>query len=99
MGLGDFVVPVRGQASPWVWALPHDSLAREKLGGEGRGEEARTRVPQLILAFLQAASATCAQTRPTRSTSCRQEASRLSPTACLVLTRRRCYLLSPHSCS
>ncbi|XP_059128077.1 armadillo repeat-containing protein 7 isoform X2 [Peromyscus eremicus] len=48
---------------------------------------------------LQGASVTCARTRPTRSTSCRPEASRSSPTACPVLTRRRCYLLSPHSCT
>ncbi|XP_036053491.1 armadillo repeat-containing protein 7 isoform X3 [Onychomys torridus] len=48
---------------------------------------------------LQGASVTCARTRPTRSTSCRPEASRSSPTACPVLTRRRCYLLSPRSCT
>ncbi|XP_051014989.1 armadillo repeat-containing protein 7 isoform X3 [Acomys russatus] len=48
---------------------------------------------------LQGASATCARTRPARSTSCRQEASRSSPTACPVPTRRPCYLLSPHSCT
>ncbi|XP_017452649.1 armadillo repeat-containing protein 7 isoform X4 [Rattus norvegicus] len=48
---------------------------------------------------LQGDSATYARTRPTRSTSCRQEASRSSSTACPALTRRRCYLLSPHSCT
>ncbi|XP_069337794.1 armadillo repeat-containing protein 7 isoform X2 [Eulemur rufifrons] len=46
---------------------------------------------------LQEASATCAQTGPTRSTSCRQEASRSSPTACPVLTRRQYCPLSPRS--
>ncbi|XP_014594247.1 armadillo repeat-containing protein 7 isoform X3 [Equus asinus] len=48
---------------------------------------------------LQEASATCAQTRPTRNTSCRQGASRSSSTACPVPTRRLCYLLSPRSCT
>ncbi|KAM9210975.1 armadillo repeat-containing protein 7 isoform 3-T4 [Dugong dugon] len=48
---------------------------------------------------LQAASATCVQTRPTRSTSCRQAASHSSSAACPAPTRRRCCPLSPHSCT
>ncbi|XP_021069504.1 armadillo repeat-containing protein 7 isoform X2 [Mus pahari] len=48
---------------------------------------------------LQEDSVTCARTRPTRSTSCRQGASRSSSAACPVLTRRLCCPLSPHSCT
>ncbi|XP_030683874.1 armadillo repeat-containing protein 7 isoform X5 [Nomascus leucogenys] len=48
---------------------------------------------------LQEACATCAQTGPTRSTSCRQEASHSSSTACPAPTRRRCCPPSPRSCT
>ncbi|XP_059937542.1 armadillo repeat-containing protein 7 isoform X4 [Mesoplodon densirostris] len=48
---------------------------------------------------LQEASATCAQTGPTRSTSCRLGASHSSSTACPVPTRRPCCLPSPRSCT
>ncbi|XP_031208757.1 armadillo repeat-containing protein 7 isoform X2 [Mastomys coucha] len=48
---------------------------------------------------LQGGSATCVRTRPTRNISCRQEASRSSSAACPVLMRRRCYPLSPPSCT
>ncbi|KAM4844708.1 armadillo repeat-containing protein 7 isoform 4-T4 [Thomomys bottae] len=48
---------------------------------------------------LQEASATCAQTGPTRSTFCRQGASHSSSTAFQAPTRRLCCLLSPHSCT
>ncbi|XP_031324911.2 armadillo repeat-containing protein 7 isoform X3 [Camelus dromedarius] len=48
---------------------------------------------------LQEASATCAQTGPTRRTSCRQGASPSSSTACLAPTRRLCCPLSPRSCT
>ncbi|XP_054449310.1 armadillo repeat-containing protein 7 isoform X2 [Pteronotus mesoamericanus] len=48
---------------------------------------------------LQAASATCAQTRPTRSTSCRRAVSRSSSAACPVPTRRLCSPPSPRSCT
>ncbi|KAM5216667.1 armadillo repeat-containing protein 7 isoform 6-T7 [Hipposideros larvatus] len=48
---------------------------------------------------LQEASVTCAQTGPTRSTSCRQGASRSSSTACPVPTRRLCCPPSPPSCT
>ncbi|XP_032097621.1 armadillo repeat-containing protein 7 isoform X3 [Cebus imitator] len=46
---------------------------------------------------LQEACATCAQTEPTRNTSCRQEASLSSSTACPAPTRRQCCLPSPRS--
>ncbi|XP_013364102.1 PREDICTED: armadillo repeat-containing protein 7 isoform X3 [Chinchilla lanigera] len=45
------------------------------------------------------ASATCVQTGPTGSTFCRWVASRSSPTACPVPTRRPCCRLSPRSCT
>ncbi|XP_012588580.1 PREDICTED: armadillo repeat-containing protein 7 isoform X4 [Condylura cristata] len=48
---------------------------------------------------LQVASATCAQTGPTRSTSCRRGASRSSSTACPAPTRRLCCQRSPPSCT
>ncbi|XP_049716040.1 armadillo repeat-containing protein 7 isoform X4 [Elephas maximus indicus] len=48
---------------------------------------------------LQVVSATCVLTRPTKSTFCVQVASRSSSTACPVPARRRCCLLSPHSCT
>ncbi|XP_077019952.1 armadillo repeat-containing protein 7 isoform X3 [Tamandua tetradactyla] len=48
---------------------------------------------------LQVASATCAQTRPIRNTSFKLGASHSSSTACPAPMRRRCCLLSPHSCT
>ncbi|XP_036921820.1 armadillo repeat-containing protein 7 isoform X3 [Sturnira hondurensis] len=48
---------------------------------------------------LQEASATCAPTRPTGSTSCRRGASLSSPTACPVPARRLCCPPSPRSCT
>ncbi|XP_040845364.1 armadillo repeat-containing protein 7 isoform X1 [Ochotona curzoniae] len=48
---------------------------------------------------LQEASATCVWTGPTRSTSCRQAASRSSPTAWPAPTRRQCCPPSPRSCT
>lgn len=98
LGLADLAVPVHRQTSPQARVLPQDSLAKEELGGETRGS--RTQAPgSANFAFLQGGSATCARTRPTRSTSCRQGASHSSSAACPVLMRRRCCLLSPHSCT
>ncbi|KAM6164292.1 armadillo repeat-containing protein 7 isoform 2-T2 [Rhynchocyon petersi] len=46
---------------------------------------------------LQVVSATCVQTRPTRSTFCRRVAFHSSSTACPAPERRQCCLRSPHS--
>nr|XP_026260613.1 armadillo repeat-containing protein 7 isoform X2 [Urocitellus parryii] len=48
---------------------------------------------------LQGASATCAQTGPTRTTFCKQVASHSSPTACPVPMRRQCCPQLPRSCT
>ncbi|XP_037013727.2 armadillo repeat-containing protein 7 isoform X2 [Artibeus jamaicensis] len=72
------------------WLLPICALA---------GDPTRHLSVGMMLLPAKEASATCAPTRPTGSTSCRRGVSRSSPTACPVPARRLCCPPSPRSCT